>query len=69
MAQDLMSIMITTFASKSSFCTGKKILTPYRSRLLLENVKATLSIKSWLYGFEDNFFFFYSHNYTILILY
>ena len=57
MAQDLMSIMITTFASKSSFCTGKKILTPYRSRLLLENVKATLSIKSWLYGFEGNLFF------------
>ena len=33
------------------------------------NVEATLCTKSWLYGFEDNLIFFYSHNYTILILY
>ena len=58
MAQDLMSITITTFSSKSSFCTGKKILTPYRSRLLPENMEATLFTKSWLYGFEDNLIFF-----------
>ena len=57
MARDLISITITTFASKSSFCTGKKILTPYRSHLLPENVEATLSTKSWLYGFEDNLIF------------
>ena len=57
MAQDLMNIPITTVASKSSFSTGKKILTPYRSRLLLENVKATLYIRSWLYGFEGNLIF------------
>ena len=69
MARDLMSIPITTVASESSFSTGKKILTPYRSRLLLENVEATLCTKSWLYGFEGNLIFFYSHNYTILILY
>ena len=35
---------------------GKKILTPYRSRLLPENVEATLCTKSWLYGFEATFF-------------
>ena len=56
MARDLMSIPITTFASESSFSTGKKILTPYRSRLLLENVEVTLCTKSWLYGFEGNLF-------------
>ena len=46
MAQDLMSILITTVASESSFITGKKILTPYRSRLLPENVEVTLCTKS-----------------------
>ena len=70
MARDLMNIPITTVASESSFSTGKKILTPYRSRLLPKNVKAMLCTKSLLYGFEGNLnFFFYSHNYTILILY
>ena len=52
-----MSIPITTVASESSSSTGKKILTPYRSRLLPENVEATLCTKSWLYGFEGNLFF------------
>ena len=69
MARDLMNIPITTVASESSFSIGKKILTPYRSRLLPENVEATLCTKSWLYGFEGNLIFFYSYNYTILILY
>ena len=51
------------------FSTKKKILTPYRSCLLPENVKAALCTKSWLYGFKGNLIFFYSYNYTILILY
>ena len=46
MTWDLMSISITTVASKSSFSTGKKKFTPYRSRLLRENVEATLCTKS-----------------------
>ena len=58
MALDLMSIPITTVSSKSSFSTGKKILTPYQSRLLPENVEATLCTKSWLYGFVGNLIFF-----------
>ena len=57
MARDLMSIPITIVASKSSFSTRKKILTPYRSCLLPENVEVTLYTKSWLYGFEDNLIF------------
>ena len=40
------------------FSTEKKILTPYRSRLLPENVEATLCTKSWLYGFKGNLIFF-----------
>ena len=58
MARDLMSIPITIVDSESSFSIGKKILTPYRSRLLPENVEATLCTKSWLYGFEGNLIFF-----------
>ena len=58
-AQNLISISITTIASESSFSTGKKILTPYRSRLLPENVEAMLCTKSWLYGFEGNLNFFF----------
>ena len=46
LARDLMSIPITIVASKSSFSTGKKILTPYRSHLLPENVEVTLCTKS-----------------------
>ena len=46
----------------------KKILTSYQSRLLPENVEAMLCTKSWLYELEGNLIF-YSHNYTILILY
>ena len=57
MTWDLISILITTVASESSFSTGKKILTLYRSRLLPKNVEATLYTKSWLYGFEDNLIF------------
>ena len=53
MARDLMSILITTIASESSFSAKKKKkITPYRSHLLLENVEATLCTKSWLYRFE-----------------
>ena len=58
-ARNLISIPITTIASESSFSTGKKILTPYRSRLLPENVEAMLCTKSWLYGFEGNLNFFF----------
>ena len=57
MARDLMSIPITTVAFVSSFSTGKKILTPYQSRLLSENVEVTLFTKSWLYEFEGNLIF------------
>ena len=39
------------------FSIEKKILTPYRSHLLPENVKVTLCIKSWLYGFDGNLIF------------
>ena len=40
------------------FSTKKKILTPYQSHLLPENVEVTLCTKSWLYGFEGNLIFF-----------
>ena len=54
MARDLMSILITTVISESSFSIGNFFFTPYRSCLLPENMEATLCTKSWLYGFEGN---------------
>ena len=61
MARDLMSIPITTITSESSFSTGSygrgATITPYRSRLLLENVEVALCTKSWLYRFEGNLIF------------
>ena len=70
MGRDLISISITTIAFKSSFSTGKKILTPYRSRLLPENVEVTLCTNSWLYGFESILIYRFNHrNYTFLTLY
>ena len=46
MAKDLTSIPITTVAFESSFSTRKKILTPYQSHFLPENVEATLCTKN-----------------------
>ena len=52
MAKDLTSIPITTVAFESSFSIEKKILTPYRSHLLPENMEATLCTKNLAFFFN-----------------
>jgi len=52
MAKDILSILITTMASKSCFSMGGRIITKWRASLNLENAEALVITRSWLFGYK-----------------
>jgi len=49
LARDILAIPISTVAFESSFSNGGRILTPHRSRLLPNTVKALMCLQDWLW--------------------
>jgi hypothetical protein len=54
MARDILSIPISTVASKSTFVVGGRVIDQYRSSLKPDVVEALVCTRDWLYGKQGN---------------
>jgi hypothetical protein len=54
MARDVLSILIFTIASESTFSIGGCVIDQYRSSLKPDIVEALVCTRNWLYGEQGN---------------
>ena len=53
-ARDVLSIPVSTIASKATFSVGGRVLDQYRNSLKLKNVEAIICTRDWLYVDKGN---------------
>ena len=57
MIHDILSILISTVASKSTFSVGGRVNDQFRSALKPDVVETLICSKDWLYGDKGNLLF------------
>ena len=59
MARDILSILISTVASESTFSVGGRVIDQFNSALKPDVVEASICTREWLYADMGNVFFIY----------
>ena len=49
-ARDILAILVTTIASKSTFSTSERLLSSHHSRLHLKTIEAMMCAQNWLWS-------------------